>query len=380
MFGAPLGAPYFFTMKQKFLSWFLLFCAVGLSTTAAYYSVLGLSVLFASVAIPVMVMGSFLEVSKIAIATYLHNQWKKTYTGLKIYLTTALVILSFITSLGIYGLLTTGFQENIAKMNISDKQVANVEVKKKRFEEIKTELTTEKSTLDKDISQLRNALSTNTTTQSVDRKTGQVTTKANTGNRKAFELQLKEAQIRRDTISSKIDALNDSITNLDVQVLNMESEAELGNELGAVKYVSEITGWDVKSVANIFILLIIFVFDPLAIVLVIATNQAFERLKPKVNIYGEPKPEKEIWDRVAKLKEEGQLPPEPTEEEKIEEPTALANSQYQNEYDIEIERQRLIREINKIENSGVSSRKRGAVLDELQHRLSSLSDDNIKTY
>ena len=135
-------------MKQKFLPYFLLFCAVGLSFTAAYYSVLGLSILFASVAIPVMVMGSFLEISKIAIATYLHDQWKKTYTGLKIYLTTALVVLSFITSLGIYGLLTTGFQENIAKLNISDKQIANVEVKKERFEEIKTELTTEKSTLD----------------------------------------------------------------------------------------------------------------------------------------------------------------------------------------------------------------------------------------
>ena len=367
-------------MKEKFLPWFLLFCAVGLSFTAAYYSVLGLSVLFASVAIPVMVMGSFLEISKIAIATYLHDQWKKTYVGLKIYLTIAVVVLSFITSLGIYGLLTTGFQENIAKMSISDKQVANVEVKKKRFEEIKAELTTEKSTLDKDISQLRNALSTNTTTQSVDKKTGQVTTKANTGNRKAFELQLKEAQTRKDNIALKIDALNDSITNLDVSILNMESEAELGNELGAVKYVSEITGWDVKSVANIFILLIIFVFDPLAIVLVIATNQAFEKLKPKVNIYGEPKPEKEIWDRVAKLKEEGQLPPEPTEEEIIEEPTALANSQYQNEYNIELERQRIMEEMNRVTNSGVSSRKRGAVLDELQNKLSSLSDDNIKTY
>ena len=344
-------------MKEKFLPWFLLFCAVGLSVTAAYYSVLGLSVLFASVAIPVMVMGSFLEVSKIAIATYLHDQWKKTYTGLKIYLTVALVILSFITSLGIYGLLTTGFQENIAKMNISDKQVANVEVKKKRFEEIKTELTTEKYTLDKDISQLRNALSTNTTTQSVDRKTGQVTTKANTGNRKAFELQLKEAQTRRDTISSKIDILNDSITNLDVQVLNMESEAELGNELGAVKYVSEITGWDIKSVANIFILLIIFVFDPLAIVLVIATNQAFEKLKPKTNIYGKSKIE---------------ISPTIIEEPVIEQPQIDPN--------IEFERQRIIEEMNRIANSGVSSRKRGAVLDELQNRLSSLSDDNTKTY
>jgi hypothetical protein len=348
MFGVPIGTPYFSNMKQKFLPYFLLFCAVGLSFTAAYYSVLGLSILFASVAIPVMVMGSFLEISKIAIATYLHDQWKKTYTGLKIYLTVALVILSFITSLGIYGLLTTGFQENIAKLNISDKQIANVEVKKDRFEEIKTELTTEKSTLDKDISQLRNALSTNTTTQSIDRKTGQVTTKANTGNRKAFEAQLTEAQTRRDNISSKIDALNDSITNLDVQVLNMETETELGNELGAVKYVSELTGSDVKDVANWFILLIIFVFDPLAIVLVIATNQAFNNLKPRTNIYGEPK------------FIEPELPQEPN-------PQPIDNSEEIN---------RLTQEINRIQNSGATGRRVAAAVEPLQQRLRDLKEDS----
>jgi hypothetical protein len=190
-------------MKEKFLPYFLLFCAVGLSLTAAYYSVVGLSVLFAGVAIPVIVMGSFLEISKIAIATYLHDHWKKTYTTLKIYLTTALIVLSFITSLGIYGLLTTGFQENISKMEISQKFTQNVQLKNKRFEEIKQELTLEKQTLDKDISQLRNALSTNTTTQTIDRRTGQVTSKANNANRKAFEQQLQIALTNKDNISKK---------------------------------------------------------------------------------------------------------------------------------------------------------------------------------
>lgn len=278
-------------MKEKFLPYFLLFCALGLSLTAAYYSVIGLSVLFASVAIPVIVMGSFLEISKIAIATYLHDQWKKTLVGLKIYLTIALVVLSFITSLGIYGLLTTGFQENISKMEIGDKQIANIQTKKDRFEQIKNELTSEKQTLDKDISQLRNALSTNTTTQTVDKQTGQLITRANNANRKAFEQQLKETQDNKNKLSAKIESLNDSITSLDIQTLNMEAESELGNELGAIKYVSELSGWDPKRVANIFILLIIFVFDPLAIILVITTNQAFKNLKPVLNIYGEPKTE-----------------------------------------------------------------------------------------
>ena len=185
-------------MKQKFLPWFLLFCALGLSTTAAYYSVLGLSIIFTSVAIPVIVMGSFLEVSKIAIATYLHNSWSKIYKLLKIYLTTALVILSLITSIGIYGLLSTGFQENIAKMEIGSKQIQNIKLKNQRFKEIKTELEKEKSILDKDISQLRNGLSTNTTTQSVDKTTGQLITRANNANRKSFDLQLAFTQLNKD--------------------------------------------------------------------------------------------------------------------------------------------------------------------------------------
>jgi hypothetical protein len=334
-------------MKEKFLPYFILFCAVGLSLTAAYYSVMGLSILFASVAIPVMVMGSFLEISKIAIATYLHDHWKKTYTMLKVYLTSALVILSFITSLGIYGLLTTGFQENISKLEIGEKQVANIELKRKRFEEIKSELTVEKTILDKDISQLRNALSNNTTTQSVDAKTGQISTKANNGNRKAFENQLSQATQNKNTISNKISILNDSLTNLDVQILNMESENELGNELGAVKYVSELTGSPIENVANIFILLIIFVFDPLAIVLIIATNQAFNNLKPKSIIPTEP---------------------EPTQPQPV-----FSQPDY-----AEQEKARIRQEIEKIQNSGVSGRKAGPAINNLQNRLRDL--ENTKTY
>ena len=268
-------------MNKKFLPWFLLFCAIGLSGTAAYYSVVGLSIIFSAVAIPVIIMGSFLEISKIAIATYLHDKWKETYGVLKIYLTIALVTLSVLTSIGIYGLLSTGFQKNIAGLEINNKKIENIEVKKKRFEEIKGDYQKEKVVLDKDITNLRNALSTNTTTQTVDRTTGQVITRANGGNRKAFETQLKVAQTNRDTISKKIENLNDSITNLDLQVLDLSSKEIESGELGAIKYLSEITGWDVKKTANFFILTLIFVFDPLAIALVISTNQAFKNRRRK---------------------------------------------------------------------------------------------------
>ena len=272
-------------MKEKFLPWFLLFCALGLSGPAAYYSVVGLSIVFVGVALPVIIMGSFLEISKIAIATYLHDKWKETYGILKIYMSIALVTLSLITSLGIYGLLSTGFQGNIAKLEINEKQVKNIEVKKKRFEEVKDELTKEKNTLDGDITKLRDGVSNNTTTQSVDRKTGQVITRANDGNRKLFESQLSQAQVRRDTIAKRIDNMNDSITNLDIEILNMESKEISGSELGALKYVSELLDWDIKRTANLFILILIFVFDPLAITLVIATNQAFKKHRKEYTVH-----------------------------------------------------------------------------------------------
>ena len=359
-------------MKEKFLPWFLLFCALGLSGTAAYYSVVGLSIVFVGVALPVIIMGSFLEISKIAIATYLHDKWKETYGILKIYMSIALVTLSLITSLGIYGLLSTGFQGNIAKLEINEKKIKNVEVKKKRFEEVKDELTKEKNTLDGDITKLRDGVSNNTTTQSVDRKTGQVITRANDGNRKLFESQLSQAQVRRDTIAKRIDNMNDSITKLDIEILNMESKEISGSELGALKYVSELLDWDIKRTANLFILILIFVFDPLAITLVIATNQAFKGKRkdedserdtsvphkedtvhdtvhdtindeieipesylthhtPQVptNYRRSTDEVKKIWESVKKLRKKGLLPLEQTEEEKIDEPTGLAFTPYE---------------------------------------------------
>jgi hypothetical protein len=280
-------------MKQTYLPYLLLFCALGLSATAAYYSVVGLSIVFSSVAIPVIVMGTFLEISKISIATYLHNSWRKIYTMLKVYLVTAVVVLSLITSLGIYGLLSGGFQQNISKLEVGTRVINSVNIKKQRYEDIKQEHMQEKHALDKDISALRDALSTKTTLSHVDRKTGAVINTESAGNRKAYESQLRETAQTRAELTHKIDILNDSITALDMHVLDLENTENTSSELGVIKYIHELTGWDMKSIANVFILMLIFVFDPLAIMLVVATNQAFEANRPKINIYGEIKPNTE---------------------------------------------------------------------------------------
>ena len=115
-------------------------------------------------------------------------------------------------------------------------------------------------------------------------------------------------------------------------------------------------------------------FDPLAITLVIATNQAFAGLKPKKNIYGEPKPEAKIWETANKLREEGKLE---TVVEPEEEPSALANSQYRNEYPTEEEKQQILNEIQWVENSGVSGKRRGQVIEDLRKKLNDLDNQII---
>jgi hypothetical protein len=335
-------------MNQKLLPWLLLLCALGLSTTAAYYSVLGLSIVFNAVAIPVIIMGLFLESSKLIIATYLHNQWKNIYFGLKLYLTSSLIVLSLITSIGIYGLLSKGFTENIANLNINQSLIENIETKKNRFLTTKQEKQTEKLTLTEDISELRKQLSSGTRIEYKDKETGEIISTTSNTARKTFETQLELSTQSRDTISKQIDILNDSITKLELEILNLESTEELNGELGVVKYMSEITGKPLKTVANWLILILIFVFDPLAIALIIATNQSFKNLKPKLDVDNEPLP-----------------PPSP-------QTTPLSQLTQNNEIDFKIDS--LKKEINKTQNSTVSSKKKGLALNNLNEQLKNYQD------
>lgn len=378
-------------MNKKLLSWLLLICALGLSSTAAYYSVVGLSIIFAGVAIPVIIMGSFLEASKIIIATYLHNQWKKTYTGLKIYLTLSLIVLSVITSIGIYGLLSKGFQTNITKMEIDSKRVANIEVKKNRFQSTKQEYVVEKQNIDGDVSQLREALSTGTMTQYKDRETGQIITVNSSRARKTFEKQLERALGDKDTMSMKIESLNDSITNLEFTILNMEIDNEVGSELGVIKAFSELTGWTLQAVANLFILILIFVFDPLAITLIIATNQSFKDSKTKKNMYGEDKIEEEkktfnvpvgvmTPPAIEEVIETYKKPIEPSQQQWGEFQTPpISNTNPTPQEQISS----LHDQIRTISNASVSGRKKVAAIEPLKHQIQILKNQiegNQKTY
>ena len=278
-------------MKQKIFPFLIALSALAVSGSAAFYSITGLSKLFAGASTEVIIMASSLEAAKLVMASLLYQYWDKLGKLLRTYLTIALIILIGITSAGIYGFLSGAYQDTANKASVVDKETQVYKVKKERFEQTKADYTVEKQRLDTDISQLRNALATGSTTQSVDARTGQVVTRANNANRKTFETQLNTAMTNKEAVDNKIVAANDSITALDMKILEIESKAELAGELGPLKYLSTLTGKPMDQIINWFLLVIVFVFDPLAIALVIAANFAFKQLKPKeYKIYQEEKP------------------------------------------------------------------------------------------
>ena len=254
--------------------------ALSVSASAAFYSVTGLSKLFAGASFEVLVMAGSLEVAKLVIASLLYQYWGELNKILRTYLTIAASILVLITSAGIYGFLSSAYQETATKSEILDKGVNLLTLKKQRFEESRTFYMDEKQTIDKSINELRNGLSNNIS-QYKDRETGQIITVQSASNRRVLESQLKTAITSRDDLSIKIENVTDSINTIDIQILEKESNTELASELGPLKYLSELTKVPMNKIVNYLLLVIIFVFDPLAISLVIAANFAFSRLKNK---------------------------------------------------------------------------------------------------
>ena len=288
-------------MKQKIFPYIVLIAALCLAASAAYYSVFGLSKLFSAQKLAVIIMAGTLEASKLIAATYLHRYWKKINILLKTYLTTAVCILMFITSLGIYGFLVSAYQTTSNELYIIEKEVSIIELKKERFNEQLISYSSEKIQLSNSITELTKGLSNNKI-QYRDKETNQIITTTSSSTRKVLTAQLNDMKDQRNNVSKKIESLSDSITSLDLQVLDIESNSEAAAEVGPLKYVSELLDKPMDSVVNWFILIFIFVFDPFAVILLISANKAFDivRNKTKENIYGEKVEVKEDWDEAEK--------------------------------------------------------------------------------
>ena len=261
-----------FFSKRVWFGILMVISTLTLSISAAYYSVFGLSSLFAGAKTEVIIMASALEFSKLIVASYLHNNWNKINTLLKTYLTMGVLILMLITSAGIYGFLTSAYQKTADQLGVLDKQTEVVELKKNRFQESLESYQLEKEQLNESISELSKGLSNNVI-QYKDKETGEIITTTSSSTRRALESQLNDSKEQRNSISIKIETLIDSITKLDLQILDMESNNEVAAEIGPLRYLSKITGKSMDVIVNWFTLLIVFVFDPLAVAMVIAINK-----------------------------------------------------------------------------------------------------------
>ena len=271
-------------MKARLFPLLIALSALAVSGSAAFYSVFGLSKLFAGASTQVIIMAGSLEFAKLVVASLLYQYWDTINRALKIYLSIACFILILITSGGIYGFLSGAYQETATKSELLDKSLVILEQKQVRFEETKEDLKIEKAGLTKSISDLRISLSNPAQVQYIDKESGQLITTTSSSARRALQDELARTLNDRNEINLKLEAITDSITQTDMALLDKEIGNEAERELGPLKYLAETTGYPMNKVVNWFLLLIIFVFDPLAIALVVAANFAFAQLKPKFEV------------------------------------------------------------------------------------------------
>jgi hypothetical protein len=259
-------------IKERIFPFIIALSALSVSASAAFYSVSGLMKLFAGAAFAVGVMAASLEVSKLVIASLLYQYWSTLNRALKVYLMIAVSILILITSMGIYGFLSSAYQETANKDQVITQQITTLETKKKLYEGTRDNILKEKQSL----SDLRGSLSKGSTTQYTD-KNGNLVVRSNNASIK----QLDKASQSDDKLSSKVDIVNDSIFSIENKILAIKTNSTTTSELGPLKYLSGLTGVGMDLIINYLLLVIIFVFDPLAIALVIAANFAFARLNKR---------------------------------------------------------------------------------------------------
>ena len=278
-------------IQERIFPFLIALSALSVSASAAFYSVSGLSKLFAGAAFAVIVMAASLEVAKLVIASLLYQYRKSLPNLLKIYLSIACVVLIGITSMGIYGFLSAAYQETANKAGIVDSQISLIETKRDNIKEQLSVYIEEKESINKAVADLRTGLANNVIQYTNDE--GQLITTTSSSTRRALEKQLDQATERQTEINSKVDKLNTKLFDYETEIVEVSTNSELAGELGPLKYLSGLTGMPMDKIINILLLTIIFVFDPLAIALVIAANFAFAQLRPKKDNVLHPEPQAE---------------------------------------------------------------------------------------
>lgn len=234
---------------------------IGLSVVAAYYSIIGLTSIFAGAFWSIVVMGSVLEMAKLVSVSWLYQNWEIASKSIKSYFFSAIVILMLITSMGIFGFLSKSHFEQTLP---TDTQIAEIAY-------IQQEIDREKELIDQyeqNIKQMNSIISTLIQSQRIRGPGGAIETR----DKQIDERQELEKNIRN--IRNRIKDMEKTKFDLSNSIRVMESE------LGPIKYISNMIYGDndknhIDGAVRIVIIMLIFVFDPLAVVLLLASNISF---------------------------------------------------------------------------------------------------------
>ena len=287
----------FKNLKKGFFPFLIAFSALSVSASAAFYSVYGLSKLFAGAQLEVIIMAGSLEFAKLVTASLLYQYWDTINKWLRTYLTIAAVTLVVITSMGIYGFLSAAYQETYQKLVVQENQIEFLDNKAKFYEEDLNRYDEELERISNNISTLSNARS-----QSIQVRdtavAGGVRSTISTAELRLAQSRINVEEENRRGVQAKREVAADSLQNIKLKILDIQNQSDTVGELGPLQYLSGLTGTPMDKIINILLLVIIFVFDPLAISLVVAANFAFDRAfptKPEDEPVG-PDLGNSIWD------------------------------------------------------------------------------------
>ena len=244
-----------------------LLVAIAISAVAAWYSIVGLMAIFAAAAIPIAIMGAVLEVGKLLTASWLYQNWKEAPKILKSYLTIAVVVLMFITSMGIFGFLS---KAHIDQTVITGDNTLLIQQIDNKIQRQNKRIVDAENVID----QLDKAVQTLIEYDRIRGPSGSIAVR---------ESQKDE----RASLNNIIDDASDIISKLNSEKLVLSSEQlKLEAEVGPIKYIAalfyEETNKSVLEEAVRWVIItIIFVFDPLAVLLIIAANMSINQVRNK---------------------------------------------------------------------------------------------------
>ena len=280
-----------------------LLVGLAISVVAAWYSIVGLMAIFAAAKIPIAIMGAVLEVGKLLTASWLYQFWDRTNTLLKSYFTIAVIVLMFITSMGIFGFLSKAHMDQTLTVGDNSLLIERIDRKIDREKVKITDAETVVAQLDKTVQVLID----------YDRIRGP-----------SGAIAVRESQNEeRASLSNIIDQAYSKIDTLSVEKLELDKEQlELEAEVGPIKYIAAFIYGDeldktlLERAVRWIIITIIFVFDPLAVLLIVAANMTFKEVmnRPKkVKITKAADATKKEWSEI-KLEQEVKEKPKPKDE------------------------------------------------------------------